>query len=79
MAESIGGGLMLEESQATPPRLLEMVRRLLADERLRLMMGNQMRRLDCLDATGRLRDTILELARGDAPYMGDGHRSVGCE
>ncbi len=64
MVEASGGGLMIEEREATPERLLAMVRRILTDRRLRAMMGRQMRSLSTHDAAGRLAHEILALAQG---------------
>ncbi len=60
--QAVGGGLMIEESHATPERLLSSVRRILTDERLRIIMGWQMRALDVPDAAERLTHAILELS-----------------
>jgi len=69
LVEAVGGGVVMEESAATPDRLLGAVRRILADERLRRMMGSQMQGLECPDAAERLTGTIVEVARARA-----GHR-----
>jgi len=61
LVEHCGGGLLLEEGESTAVRLLSAVRRLLADERLRLMMGRQMRQLAVPDAADRLTKAIVEL------------------
>ena len=63
LVEAIGGGVMIEESEATPARVLGATRRILTDRRLRLMMSRQMRELGCADATDRLRDVIVEIAQ----------------
>jgi UDP-N-acetylglucosamine--N-acetylmuramyl-(pentapeptide) pyrophosphoryl-undecaprenol N-acetylglucosamine transferase len=63
LVEAIGGGLMIEESEATPERVLGATRRILADQRLQIMMGAQMRSLNFPDATERLSDAIVEVAR----------------
>jgi UDP-N-acetylglucosamine--N-acetylmuramyl-(pentapeptide) pyrophosphoryl-undecaprenol N-acetylglucosamine transferase len=60
--EALGGGLVLEESQVSPERLLGAVRRLMADERLRAMMGRQMQGLAATDAADRLAQLIRDLA-----------------
>ena len=65
LVEHHGGGLLLEEGQATTARLLSAVRRLLADERLRLIMGRQMRGIGIPDAADRLTQAIVDLH--DAP------------
>ncbi len=64
IVQGVGGGLIIEESDATPTRVVSSVRRILHDERLRLMMGAQMRTLDVADAAGCLARAITELARG---------------
>ena len=63
VVEAIGGGVLIDESAATPARVLGAIRRLLGDRRLRLMMGRQMRELGCADAADRLRDVIVEVAQ----------------
>ena len=65
--ETLGGGIVIEESEATPEGVLSAVRRLLTDERLRHMMGAQMRRLHAADAAERLADAILGAGRAHAP------------
>ncbi len=67
LVEGIGGGLMIEESHASPERVLRTVRVMVADPRLRHAMGEQMRALHSRDATTRLTDAILELARTRVP------------
>ena len=62
LVEAVGGGVMIEEANATPARVLSAARRILGDERLRLLMGRQMRELACADAADRLRDAIVEVA-----------------
>lgn len=62
VVEAVGGGLVLEEAEATPARLLEAVRRLLHDHQVRATMGRQIRTLHHPDAAARLSRTILELA-----------------
>ena len=62
LVEEAGGGLVVEECEAAPERVLGLVRRLVADRRLRSIMGAQMRTLHRDDATQRLTDAILELA-----------------
>jgi UDP-N-acetylglucosamine--N-acetylmuramyl-(pentapeptide) pyrophosphoryl-undecaprenol N-acetylglucosamine transferase len=61
LVEQCGGGLVIEEGESTAMRLLSAVRRLLADDRLRLIMGQQMRGIDVPDAAERLTHTIMEL------------------
>ena len=63
VVEAIGGGLVMEEPEATAARLVGSVRRLLADRRLRILMGAQLRALDCADAAERLSRTIVEAAQ----------------
>jgi hypothetical protein len=63
MAETVGGGIKLEQQEASPERVLGIVRRILIDQRLRDMMGVQMRQLHLSDAASRLRDTIVDVAR----------------
>ena len=69
--DAVGGGTVIEESDATPQRLLSEVRRLLMNEPLRRAMGSRMRRLHAADATERLADTIFDVAhapRRRAPH-----------
>ncbi|MBI3020436.1 MAG: undecaprenyldiphospho-muramoylpentapeptide beta-N-acetylglucosaminyltransferase [Candidatus Omnitrophica bacterium] len=63
LVEELGGGLMIEQSQASPERVLEVVRRLLADQRLRAAMGSQVRLLQMPDAADKLTGAIVELGR----------------
>ena len=63
LVETIGGGLMLEECEAHPDRLMGAFRCLLADARLRAIMGAQMHTLHCDDAAERLMQAITEVAR----------------
>ncbi len=63
LVEAISGGLMIEETAATPERVIGAARRILSDRRLRDMMGTQMRALNCADAAERLTQAIVELAR----------------
>ena len=62
VVQDLGGGLMLEESDMTPARVVDAIRRILTDTRLRAMMGRQMRMLDISDAAERLSKTILQLS-----------------
>ena len=62
LVEAMGGGLMIEESQASPERILSIIRRIVADQRLRVMMGQQMHALHRSDAAQRLTQAIVELA-----------------
>jgi len=61
MVEVLGGAVVIEESAATPERLLSTVRRLLADARLRAMMSEQVRRVGVPDASQRLLQAVLDL------------------
>ena len=62
LVEAVGGGVMLEESEAAPEPLLRIVRCLLNDATLRRMMGAQVRTLQHPDASQRLSNAILEMA-----------------
>lgn len=62
LVESVGGGLVISESEATPERLLGDLRRFLGDARLRSIMGQQMRSLQCPDAADQLCHAILDVA-----------------
>lgn len=72
LVEDIGGGVMLEEQTASPERLLATIRHLLADQRLRVAMGAQMRTLDIPDAATRLSNVIMALAQ-DRATASNGH------
>lgn len=61
--EAVGGGIVIEESEATVERLLADVRKLLGDARLRAMMGRQIQAMRCSDAAERITDAIVELGR----------------
>jgi UDP-N-acetylglucosamine:LPS N-acetylglucosamine transferase len=63
LVEAIGGGLMIDETAASPERVLSAIRRILSDERLRTMMGSQVRSLQEPDAAGRLSAAIAKMAR----------------
>lgn len=63
LVEAIGGGVRIEEAEASPQAVLAAVRRLLKDCRLRRMMGLQMCQLGRSDAAERLREAILDVAR----------------
>ena len=63
LVETAGGGVLIEEADATPESVLASIRRILTDERLRHMMGEQMRGLSCADAAERLTEAIEALAR----------------
>lgn len=62
LVESIGAGVWFEESVLTPARLLDAVRHILADERVRRMMVDAIRTLAVPDAAQRLASTVLALA-----------------
>ena len=62
MVDAAGGGVLVEEAGATAERLLGGIRRILTDERLRRMMGEQIRALSCADAAARLGEAIVALA-----------------
>ena len=66
LVQAVGGGMMIEESDVSPERILNAIRRILTDERLRTMMGAQIRNLYCPGAAGRLAETILEVAQARA-------------
>lgn len=61
LVEAIGGGVVIEERRASPSRVLGVLRTLLADARLRQMMGGQMRELATPHAAERLTQAILAL------------------
>ena len=63
LVETRGGGLVLEEAEATAERLLAAIRPILCDRRLRELMGAQMHGLHHLNATEQLAGAILDLAR----------------
>ncbi len=62
LVETVGGGIVIEESAAGVERVLTVLRRLLGDERLRVGMGERMRVLHRSDAARRLSRVILKLA-----------------
>lgn len=62
MVEARGGGVMIEEAQATPERVMSVLRRLFNDQRLHQVMSRQMRGLACPDAAARLAEAMLHLA-----------------
>ena len=62
LVESVGGGVMIEEAEVSAPRLLSLLRRIAADDRLRQMMATQMRTLAQPDATTRLATLIEAIA-----------------
>jgi UDP-N-acetylglucosamine--N-acetylmuramyl-(pentapeptide) pyrophosphoryl-undecaprenol N-acetylglucosamine transferase len=63
IVEAVGGGMVIGEHGATPRQLLDAVRHLLHDARLRQMMGSQLRSLHVADATERLHREVVALAR----------------
>ena len=67
MVENVGGGLVIEEAEATAARLLGALRCMMIDQRLRMMMGRQMRTLEVVDAAERVTQIIRELSRTPAP------------
>lgn len=54
LVESVGGGVRMEDAEASGPRLLGVLRRMASDPRLCQMMAAQMRTLAQPDATTRL-------------------------
>lgn len=64
LVEAVGAGVVLEESAASAERLLGSIRQLMTDERLRDMMGSQMRALHRGGAANRLAEAIVELGTG---------------
>jgi UDP-N-acetylglucosamine--N-acetylmuramyl-(pentapeptide) pyrophosphoryl-undecaprenol N-acetylglucosamine transferase len=62
LVESAGGGVMIEERDATPQRVLGVIRRILSDERLRRMMGTQIQTLHHPQAARELARTVLAVA-----------------
>ena len=66
LVESIGAGAWVEESAASPQRILTLLRTVLLDPSLQLRMGAQMRSLARPDASQRLASAILELATNHA-------------
>ena len=62
LVECCGGGLVLEEADATPAHLLDTIRQLMADDVRRHRMGETIRSLDVSQATTRLSDEIVALA-----------------
>ena len=72
LIEAVGGGVMVEERDATPERLLELVRRLLADDVLRERMGSNIRGLSTVGAAERMSQMVLAYAgrrRGAEPRV----------
>jgi UDP-N-acetylglucosamine--N-acetylmuramyl-(pentapeptide) pyrophosphoryl-undecaprenol N-acetylglucosamine transferase len=61
LVESVGGGVMMEEADASAPRVLGTLRRMAQDARLRQMMATQMRLLARPQATERLA-LLIEIA-----------------
>jgi UDP-N-acetylglucosamine--N-acetylmuramyl-(pentapeptide) pyrophosphoryl-undecaprenol N-acetylglucosamine transferase len=58
--ESAGGAVILEEAEATPQRLLALIRPLIGDPERRRAMAERMRTLAVPDATQRLAATITQ-------------------
>lgn len=73
VAEAIGGAVMIEERDATPERVLGSARRILADTRLRAMMGQAMRQLFRPDAAERITGAIIDVARISSSRAHDEH------
>jgi len=67
LVEAVGGGVVLEEPEATPVKLLEAVRRLLCDHERRAAMGRQIQTLHQPQAAARLSQAILALATRSSP------------
>ncbi|MBI3996547.1 MAG: undecaprenyldiphospho-muramoylpentapeptide beta-N-acetylglucosaminyltransferase [Candidatus Omnitrophica bacterium] len=63
VAETCGGAVMCEEAQVTSQRLLDAMQRILRDERLRRIMGAQMRTLHRDHADEQLTEVIVEMAQ----------------
>lgn len=75
LVEAVGGGVVLEEPEATPVTLLEAVRRLLRDHERRATMGRQIQTLHQPQAAARLSRAILELAgAGEADEVSNDDR-----
>ena len=66
LVESIGAGVWVEESAASPQRILTLLRTVLLDPSLQLRMGAQMRSLARPDASQRLASAIIKLATNHA-------------
>ena len=62
LVESVGGGIMIEEAEVSASRLLSLLRRMVADSRLRQMMATQIRTLAQPEATTRLATLIESIA-----------------
>ena len=63
LVEAVGGGVWLDEATLTPQRLAQLLRTLVRDDRLRGIMGQQMRTLSTPAATEQLAGAICRLAR----------------
>ena len=61
IVESVGGGVVIEERDATTDRLLRFIRLLLPDQQLCAEMGSQISQLAMPDAADRLTRAIVEL------------------
>ncbi len=64
LVESVGGGIVMEEMQASAPRLLGVLRQVACDPKLRHMMAAQIRTLAAPHATERLAALIETIANG---------------
>ncbi len=62
IVESVGGGVVLQEREATADRLLRFIRLLLPDQQLCAEMGSQISQLAMPDATYRVTRAIMDLA-----------------
>lgn len=62
LVQTVGGGIVLEEAEATPKRLLDIVRRVLSDWGLHERLASRIRALAVPDATTRLAQAITDLA-----------------
>ena len=80
VVEAAGGALVLEEEDTGAQQLLDAIRRILSDERLRNLMGMQMRSLHAADAVNRLMDTIVDVGqphrRSHGPWLRRSGRDV---
>lgn len=66
LVEAVGGGIVLEEAEVTPERLLEAVRLLLNDQSHHERMARCIRGLDVPDAAARLAGAIADVGAGKA-------------
>src|SRR5262249_56444857 len=65
LVEAAGGGVLLPQDSLTPRRLLEAVKRLLADPTVLLTMGRAARGLAVPDAAQRIAQLVCEVAAPD--------------